>query len=58
MSKQFDQKRFEQLQFLRQDGLLTDEQKFELGNLATEKLFDLISNDPEVLAVFKRLKDR
>ncbi len=58
MSKQFNEKRFEQLQALRQHGLLTKEQKVELENLSVERLFSLIGDDTEVLDIIKRLQGK
>ena len=54
----FDLNRYNQLQQLRQaDTLMLYEQE-ELMDMAQQKLFDIIESDPDLLAVFKRLKDR
>ena len=54
----WNQQRYNQLQTLRKAGLLDNDQKQELMDMAQQKLFDMIESDPSLLAVFKRLKDR
>ena len=54
----FDPMRYFHLQTMRHVGNLTDAEKQELMDLAQQKLFNMIESDPDLLAVFKRLKDR
>jgi hypothetical protein len=54
----FDPMRYFHLQTLRHVGSLTDSETEELQDLAMQKLFIMIESDPDLLAVFKRLKDR
>lgn len=45
------------LQTLRKEGKLTDEHTEELRDMAFERLFSIIETDPDIKAVFKRLKN-
>lgn len=54
----FDQNRYETLQVLRKLDKLDENTEKELQDMAMEKLFTIIEADPDLLAVFKRLKDR
>ena len=58
MTTTFNERRYNQLQKLRQDDALMIYEHEELMDLAQQKLFDMIESDPTMLAVFKRLKDR
>ena len=54
----FDQTRFDKLQELRKQDLLSKSEIAELMDLAQLKLFDVIKSDDSLMNVFKRLKDR
>lgn len=56
--KNWDMKRYCELQNLRKKNKLTPATTEELQEMAMERLFGIINNDPDVKAVFKRLKDR
>ena len=58
MTATFDPQRYFYLQTLRHVGTLTASETEELQDMAQQKLFDMIKSDPDLLAVFKRLKDR
>jgi len=50
--------RYVKLQDARKKGNITPEEVEELQHMAMERLFSIIESDPDVKAVFKRLKDR
>ena len=54
----FDQNRYNELQVLRKLDKLDENTSKELQDMAMEKLFNIIESDPDLLAVFTRLKDR
>lgn len=54
----FDQKRYDELQELRKQDLLSKSEIAEWMDLAQLKLFDVIESDDTLMNVFKRLKDR
>lgn len=54
----FNQTRYDALQEMRKMDVLGKDQEQELMAMAQQKLFDMILGDPDLLAVFKRLKDR
>ena len=54
----FDQNRYNELQVMRKLDKLDENTSKELQDMAMEKLFNIIESDPDLLAVFKRLKDR
>lgn len=60
MSKKnkWDMERYVKLQTARKKGNITPEEVEELQHMALERLFSIIESDPDVKAVFKRLKDR
>ena len=58
MSTKFNLERYNQLQYLRKEDTLTDEETLELQELCQTHLFTMIEADPELKAVFTRLKDR
>jgi len=58
MTTTFNERRYNQLQKLRQDDALMIYEHEELMDMAAQKLFDMIKSDPSLMAVFKRLKDR
>ena len=58
MATQFNLERYNQLQYLRKEDSLTEEENLELQELCQNHLFTMIEADPELKAVFTRLKDR
>ena len=54
----YNQPRYNYLQARRADGTITDVEVEELKVRAYQSLFNMIEGDPELLAVFKRLKNR
>lgn len=54
----FDLDRYKELQTARSNGTMTDDEAQELYQLCENILFDMITGDPELRAMFARLKDR
>jgi len=54
----FNQKRYDYLQLRREIDMMTKEEEKELVEMASDKLWDIIEGDPDLVAVFKRLKAR
>lgn len=56
--KEWDIKRYCKLQEKRKADKLDGDEKKELQSMAMERLFFMINSDPDVKAVFERMKDR
>ena len=54
----FNLDRYTELQAVRSNGTMTDDEARELHQLCENILFDMITGDPELRAMFARLKDR
>lgn len=54
----YNQDRYDYLQARRADGTITDVEVEELKVRAYQSVFNKIEGDPELLAVFRRLRDR
>lgn len=54
----WEMSRYCELQNMRKHGTLTKDTLAELQDMAMERLFAIIESDPDIKAIFKKLKDR